>query len=60
MLLEILKDRIIYEDIFLSNILNQDVSIRILNTTGRGDEYMFESLHVFYAWTSLQDKLETE
>lgn len=60
MLLEILKDRIIYEDIFLSNILTQDVSSRISNATGIGDEYMFESSHVFYAWTSLKDKLEIE
>jgi len=36
------EDRIIYKEIFLSNMLTQNLSSS-LNATGRGDEYMFES-----------------
>lgn len=36
------EDRIICTEIFLNNMLTQNLS-STLNATGKGDEYMFES-----------------
>lgn len=60
---EILKDRIIYEDIFLSNILTQDVSIRILNSQVEVmntclNLHMFSTLGQAYRTSLRQNKLK--